>query len=187
VRVQALSERGVRRLRLAVHLVTRFVGALSPVPPAAGDEAWVAAVLGEHSATHHLWATMSAPDRRHAIGVARRVDDACGGAGPDELAAALLHDVGKVVAGFGTLARVPATLAGLGGGRQLATAWSTRPAGLRRRVGDYLIHDLAGARLLRDAGAPALAAAWAEEHHRPEATWTVPIDVGRRLKGADDD
>lgn len=187
MRVQALTSRGGRRLRLAVHLATRFAGALSAAAPAPADEAWVGSVLGDQSSTHHLWARMSAPDRRHAIGVARQVDEACGGAGGDVLAAALLHDVGKVIAGLGTLARVPATLAGLAGGRSLVAAWSDRPAGVRRRVGDYLTHDVLGARLLREVGAPALAATWAEEHHRPESAWTVPLDVGRTLKAADDD
>jgi hypothetical protein len=29
--------------------------------------------------------------------------------------------------------------------------------------------------------------AWAREHHLDPSRWTVPIDVGRALKDADDD
>lgn len=129
---------------------------------------------------------MSGPDRRHAVGVARRVDEAADAGARDVLAAALLHDVGKVTSGLGTMARVPATLVGAAGGRRRAAAWSAR-RGVLGRVGRYLRHDLEGAALLRDAGAPALAVAWAREHHLPSARWTVPAETGRVLKEADDD
>lgn len=146
----------------------RFFGALSPAGPTAADETWVATVL--NPAEHGLWARMSGPDRRHAVGVARRVPEAL-------VAAALLHDVGKIEAGLGTLARVPATLLGLAGGRRWAPG----------RTGRYLRHDEIGGRLLRQAGAADLTWRWATEHHRPEARWTVPVEAGRRLKAADDD
>jgi hypothetical protein len=150
-----------------LHLARRFSGSLSRREPAAADEAWVASVLddGEHA----LWLQMSAADRRHAIGVGRAV--------PVELApAALLHDVGKTVSGFGTFARVGATvLASFGRDR-----W-------RGRVADYLHHDQLGAELLRVAGSSELTVAWAREHHLPPDRWTVPTDAGARLKAADDD
>ena len=129
---------------------------------------------------------MSGPDRRHAVGVARRVDEAADPGGRDLLAAALLHDVGKVTSGLGTMARVPATLVGAAGGRRRAAAWSAR-RGVLGRLGRYLRHDEEGAALLRDAGAPVLAVTWAQEHHRPPCRWTVPPDTGRLLKEADDD
>src|ERR687891_541713 len=73
-----------------------------------------------------LWRRMSAPDRRHAVGVARRVDVALG---PDAsrpvLAAALLHDVGKIDSAFGPVRRALATVAGEG--------WGYHPAQGRRR------------------------------------------------------
>lgn len=150
-----------------IHLARRFLGSLRPGGPSPADEAWVRTLLvpGEVA----LWERMPGADRRHAVGVARRV--------PPELApAALLHDVGKVVSGFGTFARVGATLLGL----------------LRRdrwggRIGQYLHHPDLGSALLADAGSDELTVAWAREHHLPPERWTVPHDAGTLLKAADDD
>ena len=131
------------------------------------DEAWVRTILvpGEVA----LWERMPSADRRHAVGVARSV--------PAELApAALLHDVGKVVSGFGTFGRVGATLLGFAG----RDRW-------RGRVGDYLRHPDLGAELLAGAGSDPLTVAWAREHHLPRQRWTVPVEAGDLLKAADDD
>jgi hypothetical protein len=158
-----------RRRQLA-HLARRFFGALSPAGPSAEDEAWVAGVLspGEHS----LWQRMSGPDRRHAVGVARAVREEWAGA-------ALLHDVGKVNAGLGTLARVVATVIGLVARERVVAG--------KGRVARYLRHDELGAQLLAAVGAPPLTVAWAREHHLPSERWTVPADAGAALKAADDD
>ncbi|MHB8464642.1 MAG: hypothetical protein ACYDH6_17435 [Acidimicrobiales bacterium] len=175
LRLEALS---------GLHLIRRFFGALGDAEPAEADEAWVASILGD-SGSHRLWCRMPAPDRRHAVGVAHRVADFS--SEPAVVAAALLHDVGKVASDLGTFGRVPATLAGMIGGRGRASSWAARPAGLRRRVGAYLCHDAIGAALLSAAGADPLTVAWAREHHLPPSQWTVPRDVGRVLKEADDD
>ena len=81
----------------ALHLARRFMGSLLPVEPSPADRAWVATILSEEELA--LWRRMSGADRRHAVGVARRAQSTLGqaGAGRPELAAALLHDVGKVV------------------------------------------------------------------------------------------
>ncbi|GAC1311441.1 MAG: hypothetical protein NVSMB16_08220 [Acidimicrobiales bacterium] len=172
----------------ALHLLRRFFGALWPGGPPEREEVWVAGTLGDGSPTHVLWRTMSGPDRRHAVAVARRAEAALGAdCTPEALTAALLHDVGKVEAGLGTLGRVPATLVALGGARRRAPAWSSRRWGARRRVGLYLRHAELGAVLLREAGAPVLASTWAAEHHRPPSEWTIPAPVGAILKAADDD
>jgi hypothetical protein len=122
-----------------------------------------------------LWRTMSAPDRRHAVGVARSVEPA-----PREvLAAALLHDVGKADSGLGTFARVPATLAGLVARDRFAAGDG--------RIARYLRHDAIGAALLAGAGAHPLTTAWAAEHHLPPSRWTVPRQWAEALKAADDD
>ncbi len=130
---------------------------------------------------------MSNPDRRHAAGVARQVAADLGDtATPDVLTAALLHDVGKTVAGLRTYGRVVATLSAGLAGREMAAAWS-ETRGFTRRVGQYLEHPRLGGDLLAMADAPPLAVAWAREHHLPEDDWTVPLAIGRALKAADDD
>jgi hypothetical protein len=96
------------------------------------------------------------------------------------MAAALLHDVGKIEAGLGTFGRVGATVLALAAGRQRATGWPGP-------VGRYLSHDARGASLLALAGSDPLTVAWAREHHLPAAQWTVPLPVGEALKAADDD
>jgi len=130
---------------------------------------------------------MSNPDRRHAVGVARRVERALGDEATDPvLAAALLHDVGKFTSGLGTYGRVVATLSAKVAGHEMAVAWS-ETRGFTRRVGLYLEHPRLGGDLLALAESDPLTVAWAREHHAPEDDWTVPVSIGRVLKAADDD
>ncbi len=167
------------------HLARRFFGSLRPGGPRAADDAWARDQLipGEVE----LWVQMRNPDRRHAVGVARRVERALGAeAERPVLAAALLHDVGKIVAGLRTYGRVVATLAAAIAGRATAADWS-RSRGFTRKVGLYLQHAELGADLLAMAGSDPLTVAWAREHHSPEEKWTVPAAVGAALKDADDD
>ena len=144
-----------------------------------------------------LWRRMSDADRRHAVGVARRVESVLGGPDGPELvavavggvapllAAALLHDVGKVRCGLGTFGRVVATLLGaVAPGR--TAGWSDR-GGARGRIGLYLRHPEEGAALLSEAGSDPLTVAWATEHHRPEGRWTVDRRLADVLHAADDD
>jgi hypothetical protein len=163
----------------AGHLVRRFAGSLKPGGPSPGDEAWArdALLAGERP----LWDRMSGPDRRHAVGVARRTEAALGPrATRPVVAAALLHDVGKVESGLGTFPRVGATVLGAVAGRKRL---ARRPG----RVGRYLRHDVLGADLLTAAGSDPLTRTWAREHHLPEDRWTVDPEVGAALKAADDD
>lgn len=169
----------------ASHLVRRFLGSLWPGGPPAAEEAWVQDVLlpGELG----LWGTLSGADRRHAVGVAHRVERALGHeATRAVLAAALLHDVGKVESGLGTYGRVIATLSAKVAGPDMATTWR-RQRGFARKVGLYLHHDRLGGDLLELAGSDPLTVAWAREHHQPEASWTVPRPLADALKAADDD
>jgi predicted HD phosphohydrolase len=55
---------------------------------------------------------MSVADRRHSITVARRFEAMGGPWSREEIAGALLHDIGKLESGLGTLARVTATVVG---------------------------------------------------------------------------
>lgn len=169
----------------AGHLVRRFFGSLRPGRLGPDAERWVAEQLlpGERE----LWARFGNADRRHAHGVARRVERALGAeATRPILAAALLHDIGKVDADLGTYGRVVATVSARVAGREMAPIWSTK-TGVTRRVGLYLLHADIGGDHLALAGSDPLTVAWAREHHLPEEEWSVPLAVGRALKEADDD
>jgi len=159
------------------HLAGRFFGALSPAGPPRADEDWALDRLlaGEQA----LWRRMSGQDRRHAVAVARRAAallerDATAADRP-VLAAALLHDVGKVEAGVGTLARVAVTCAAVAVG----------PARLRGRARRYVEHDRIGGELLRAAGSDPLTIAWAEQHHLAADRWTIDRRIGGLLRQAD--
>jgi hypothetical protein len=168
-----------------IHLVTRFFGSLWPAGPNAPDDAWAVASLVPGEVV--LWRRMSGPDRRHAVGVARRTSDALGPqATRPVLAAALLHDVGKVDSGLGPVRRSFVTVAGMAAGHETARRWAERN-GAVGRAGRYLCHDRIGADLLRAAGSDPLTVDWAAEHHLGAERWTVPREVGEALKVADDD
>ena len=175
----------------AGHLAFRFFTALWPGGPPADGEVWAVRMLlpGEQQ----LWRRMSGPDRRHGLAVARRAMKALEADGipvPREVvAAALLHDVGKVEARLGTFARVGVTLAAIVSGRQPLLGYGKGGAGkgMRRRVALYLTHDQVGARLLRQAGSHELTAGWAEQHHLPKQAWTFDARLAHALKAADGD
>jgi hypothetical protein len=173
------------RVSHARHLVRRFVGSLRPGGPPAADEAWAARSLLPGEIV--LWRRMSGADRRHAVGVARRAAAVLGErATRPVVAAALLHDVGKVDSGLGTVGRAAATVAAGVAGHDAARRWSGR-RGLVGRAGRYLSHDRIGADLLGAAGSDTLTVTWAREHHLPADRWSVAADVGAALKLADDD
>lgn len=128
-----------------------------------------------------LWQRMPGFDRRHAVGVAQEVDRLLGGqAQRPVLAAALLHDVGKIDSGLGVVQRVGATV-------WKAVRGFERASEGDGRVARYVRHPQIGADLLLQSGSDELTIAWAREHHRPQAAWTVPMELGRALKAADDD
>lgn len=134
-----------------------------------------------------LWSSMSGPDRRHSAVVARRVQALLGtDASRAVLAAALLHDLGKVDARLRTPGRVVATLVAGVVGAEEAARWVGR-GGLAGQIGRYVDHPSRGAALLRAAGSDPLTIAWTAEHHLPKASWTVPLPLATALKDADDD
>jgi hypothetical protein len=171
----------------ATHLVKRFFGSLVPRGPRAADAEWAEAQMlpGEVE----LWRRMRRADRRHAVGVARRVEASLGeDASRPVLAAALLHDVGKLDADLGVYGRVVATVSGavVHHDDETIRDW-TRTRGFTRRVGLYLQHPRLGGDMLALADSDPLTVAWTREHHLPEEEWTVPADIARVLKDADDD
>lgn len=102
---------GVELFTMSIgHLARRFLRSLSWRPPNADDEAWARSWLDEPEAA--LWSSMPVQDRRHSIEVTMRFSDRRPTATRAEMAGALLHDVGKTAAGFGTPGRVVATIVG---------------------------------------------------------------------------
>jgi hypothetical protein len=168
-----------------VHLTKRFAGSLRPGGPKAADVAWVASVLSASELA--LWQRMYGPDRRHAVQVAREVERRLGHAATAPvLAAALLHDVGKIDAKLRTYGRVVATLTIRLVGRDEVVAWR-RARGIHRRIALYALHPAIGGDLLELAGSDPLTVAWAREHHAPRDTWTVPAAIADVLDACDND
>jgi hypothetical protein len=170
------------------HLVARFFSSLVPLPVGARDREWVATVLRPEELD--LWSHLSRADRRESVGVARRTEAALAGtehAGDTRwLAAALLHDVGKLDARFGPVRRAFATLAAGVLGPRTVESWVDK-SGFVRRCALYVFHDQLGADRVTVAGGRAEAARWAEAHHRP-AIWDatgIPPEVVVALAAAD--
>lgn len=172
----------------ALHLGRRFVRALSPRPPRDRDVAWVSGIL--EPAELGLWRSLPSHDRRYTIRVAKDVEARLAGteyAGqPRWLAAALLHDVGKLDAGLGVVGRSVATVMGAVAGHARVDRWA-QTSGFRRRAAWYLHHDERGADRIRAAGGRDEAARWAWAHHQ-RGRWPasgVPITVAEALEAAD--
>lgn len=117
-----------------VHLLLRFAGSLSTKPPSDDDLRWVAEVLTD--AEIELWGRHQPEDLRHTVRVARRFVEFRPEASRDEIAGALLHDIGKVAADVGSVARA------------VATVLRTGTPAMRR----YLDHEALGAEMLRQRG-----------------------------------
>lgn len=169
----------------SLHLIKRFFGSLLPIGPSKVDDTWATSQLlpGEID----LWRRMSAQDRRHSAGVARRCVETLGdSATRPVIAAALLHDVGKVDSGLGTPLRVVATLSAAVAGRETAELW-VRSTGVTRRIGLYLKHAEIGADLLAMSGSDDFTVTWAGEHHLPPDLCSLEPELADALREADDD
>lgn len=116
------------------HLVARFVEMGRPVTSGAADDAYASERLT--SSELRLWRLMNPHDRRHAVGVARRFSSSMPSARREEVAAALLHDVGKAATSLGRVGRSIATL-----------------LPLTREMVIYRDHERLGARMLAEIGA----------------------------------
>jgi hypothetical protein len=171
-----------------LHLATRFFRALWPGSPRERDTAWVESLLepGELA----LWRRLPNHDRRYSIRVAKNVEARLVGteyAGQSRwLAAALLHDVGKLDAGLGVVGRSAATVIGAAAGSARVERWASA-TGFRRRVAWHRQHDERGAERIRAAGGRDEAARWALAHHHRDR-WPasgVPLPVADALEAAD--
>lgn len=172
------------------HLTRRFFAALTNRGPHESDRVWVESVLSGRE--YALWARQYPPDRRHSALIARRVerrladDSAPAGDTRWVLAAALLHDIGKIEADLGAWGRVFATVVATLGGSERVRQWAHND-GYRGRVSSYLRHPEIGSDLLRDAQSDPRTVAWAAEHHRRPDKWTVPLEFARVLHEFDND
>lgn len=131
-----------------------------------------------------LWRQLSNADQRHLVKVARDVVDVLGEDKRPVVAAALLHDVGKLGCGLGTFGRVAATLIIAVTSRETLEAWS-RGGGFRGRAGRYFCHPESGAVLLEAADSDAFTVTWAREHQMSSSRWSVDRGLAEVLAGAD--
>lgn len=122
----------VGRLR---HLMDRFREMGRPVTTREADAEFAALTLS--AGEFGLWMSMDVRDRRHSVEVTRRFCAMFPSADRDEVAAALLHDVGKSVVRLGRLGRSVATVV---------------PVTSTMRT--YRRHEEVGADLLRRLGSP---------------------------------
>lgn len=119
------------------HLIRRWWGTIRAEPLGVSELEWVRSTL--HASEWNMWVAMDWRDQRHAHQVARRfVETIPGEETPTRaaIAAALLHDVGKVASGLTTFERV---LASILGGR--TARWRA-----------YIGHEAIGLDMCRRAG-----------------------------------
>lgn len=147
-------------------LASRLISAVRRTPSDPADEAWVRSILTP--AEHELWSRQSVYDRGHAIRVARKLQRrlASTAYGDDPLwpSAALMHDIGKLRFDLSLRERVVAAVASKTVGVGTARRWAHSGVGARQRIGSYLIHGEAGAKMIRAVGGRDEIAAWAEVH-----------------------
>jgi len=170
------------------HLTRRFFGSLRPGGPSAEGQHWAESLLVPKERA--IWCALSGPDRRHSVDVARRVQlDLGPQATRPVLAAALLHDCGKLQSGLRTPGRVAATILGATLVRTYedVSQWSSSTSSWKRSVGRYRDHPEGGGQMLTEAGSDSLTAAWAREHHLPRSSWTIDLVIAEALHRADDD
>lgn len=156
-----------------VHLAKRFAGSLLARPLTEGEREWVLFHLLPEE--QELWKRMSTADQRHAYGVAKRVYKTLRNeVTRPVIAAALLHDIGKIASNLGTFGRSAATiLANVG-----------VPSS---RVAQYRAHNEIGRTMLQGAGSDPLTSQWAYEHELPPQHWTLDQHIAEALHAADDD
>lgn len=169
----------------ARHLISRFFGSLLPGGPRTEDVRWIESVLSDKELA--LWSRMYGPDRRHSARAARQAESLLGPqATRPVLAAALLHDIGKLDSGLRTWGRVVATLSAKVAGPDTAALWR-KGSGFTRGVGLYLDHPRLGGDMLEMAGSDPLTSTWAREHHLPCEECTVESSIAEVLREVDQD
>jgi hypothetical protein len=135
---------------MIIHLIKRYVWALSAKKPSSSDCVEVGRVLGNE--LFGLWMTMPIHDQAHSIVVWRRYLQLRPSASQSEEAAVLLHDIGKIKSGLGIHARVCATILG--------------PRTKRWRM--YSEHEVIGAAMLETLNADPLTVEIVRGEGQPE-------------------
>lgn len=174
------------------HRVAQFFEVLgAPFRPI--DEAYVRARLDGQRAPAKLWALfqqMPRPEQAHGVRVCRALEGR-GFSDSDLLSAALLHDVGKLVAPPALWARVLVVLIEhFAPG--VAARWyddlrpPTRLRGLRRAFVVRRYHAAWGAALAEEAAASARTVALIRQHHRQGVRAEIDAELAA-LQAADED
>ncbi|MFL3012117.1 MAG: HDIG domain-containing metalloprotein [Acidimicrobiales bacterium] len=167
------------------HLIKRFWFSLKPGKLSEEDLRWVGFHLSEGEFLY--WEKLSMADRHHSFQVAKQAESEIGEEGKEFIAAALLHDIGKLESGFGTFGRVFATLCCFLFPIRKMEKWSERTKGLRRRLVDYAKHPALGAELLIGIGSRQQVVTWVLEHHSEREKWETPIEIAEILSSSDND
>jgi hypothetical protein len=145
-----------------------LVAARRPVCSLA-DHSWARSVLLPHE--YELWTKLSEYEKCHAVSTARELERRLARTpeswDPTWLAAALLHDVGKMDANLSMTERGFASLLGMYVKTSTARRWLAT-SGMVRRIGLFLFHGESGARLVREVGGREVIAVWCETHHGNE-------------------
>lgn len=121
-----------------LHLAKRFFRSLTARKISDEETIWVSSFLMHEEM--RLWSQQMRIDQLHSIHIAKRFCVLMPGASREEVAAALLHDVGKIDAHLGVLARV------------LATILPNRVAQIMPRLGAYVDHEAIGVQKLLAIG-----------------------------------
>tara|TARA_B100000029_G_scaffold116149_1_gene108910 strand:+ start:2189 stop:2725 length:537 start_codon:yes stop_codon:yes gene_type:complete len=167
------------------HLNKRFWVSLNPEQLPEEDLDWVRSQLSENEFAH--WERLPLADQSHSFQVAKQTQSLIGGQEKSFIAAALLHDIGKLESGFGTFGRVFATVFCFFYPPTRMEKWQERDKGLRRRLLDYSNHPSIGAKLLNDLDSQQETIAWVLEHHSEKENWVTPKEIGEALSSADND
>lgn len=167
------------------HLAKRFWFSLKPKRLSEENLYWTRSHLSENEFAY--WEKLSLADQRHSFLVAKQAEYEIGKQGKEFIAAALLHDIGKLESGFGTFGRVFATLCCFLFPLREMEKWTERTKGLRRRLVDYAKHPALGAELLRGIGSQQQTITWVLEHHSDREKWVTPKEIAEILSSSDGD
>ena len=167
------------------HLNKRFWLSLKPKQLSDKDIHWVSSQLSQSEFTY--WTKLPLADKSHSFQVAKQTQSLIGDREKVFIAAALLHDIGKLESGFGTFGRVFATISCSIFSSTKIEKWKLKEEGLRRRLADYSNHPAIGADLLKGLDSEEQTITWVLEHHSEKEKWTTPKIIGEALSSADND